>query len=91
MRGSSSKRGESGSRRPDSQKRADCVTNRNFIYFFNVYDYTNLKTISVPKQASQALKNKDTLRGLVSINEAKKSAPKNLVVVIKKYWFLIIF
>ena len=61
MRGSSSKRGESDSRRPDGRKRADCVTNRNFIYFFNVYDYTNLKTISVPKQASQALKTRTLL------------------------------
>ena len=76
MRGSSSKRGEIGSRRPDGRKRADCVTNRNFIYFFNVYDYTNLKTISMPKQASQALKNKDTLRGLESINEAKNQHQK---------------
>lgn len=59
VRGGSSKRGESGSRRPDSQIRTDCATN-------------------LPKQASQALKNKDTLRGLVSINVPKKSAPKNM-------------
>ena len=44
--------------------------------FFNVYDYTNLKKISMPKQASQALKNKDTLRGLESINEAKNQHQK---------------
>ena len=42
VRGGSSKRGESGSRRPDSQIRSDCATNRNYLFFFKCCNLINL-------------------------------------------------